>query len=104
LGWIFFRAENLTDATGIITNIFTLHESPGPIHRSILWLGMVGIAIKIGLVLFLFITDEKIHLLSAGHLKDSWIHKYRMPIFAALVAAIAFLGNWGDVQFIYFQF
>jgi alginate O-acetyltransferase complex protein AlgI len=104
LGWIFFRAENVSDASMIIRNIFSLHESVGPVHRSILWLGLVGIAIKMGLVIFLFLTDEKIHLLSSGQLKESRIHKYRMPIFAALVAAIAFLGNWGEVQFIYFQF
>ncbi|MDZ4751322.1 MAG: MBOAT family protein [Flavobacteriales bacterium] len=102
--WIFFRADNSSDAFTIIKNLFTLFESDVAPHRTIQWLGLTGLSFKIFLILSLFIGDKWIHGLSRGEFSGSLIHRYRMALYAALIACIVFLGNWGEVQFIYFQF
>jgi D-alanyl-lipoteichoic acid acyltransferase DltB (MBOAT superfamily) len=103
-GWIFFRAETLQGALLIVKNIFTLHTSGAALPDFIQWMGLPGLAIKLVLFFFLLLTDAFFNRFSSGEMQGTIAHRYRMFVFASLVAAIGFIGNWGEVQFIYFQF
>lgn len=96
--WIFFRANNLTDAWKIIVKIFTDFGSALFVRWEIFFVAIICMTI----LFFKEITDEffpnKFELLNN---KNKYV---RIIAMALLFCLIIFLGIFDSGQFIYFQF
>ncbi|MFM9984138.1 MAG: MBOAT family O-acyltransferase [Flavobacteriales bacterium] len=102
IGWIFFRAENVTDAYYIIKSIFTLNSTQAGLPEDLQMFGIPGLAWKILLALSFLIYDPLLHNLTRNEYKvGSYL---RLMVYSVLAAMILLLGFWGEVEFIYFQF
>lgn len=108
--WIFFRANSLTDAWYIISNLFRgitgQVSSIGMLSNSLSGFGFnkYELAVAVGVILIM----EAIHLIqrhgSIRHMmrdKPIW---FRWSLYYALIFMILFLGAYGNQEFIYFQF
>jgi alginate O-acetyltransferase complex protein AlgI len=102
IGWIFFRAENVTDAYSIIQSIFTMNSGVTGLPEDLQMFGIPGLAWKILLALSFLIYDPWIHKLTRNKFRTG--SYLRLLVYAALAAMILLLGFWGEVEFIYFQF
>lgn len=95
LAWIFFRAESLSQAFRFIGHMFS--------HS---WLicpdGELRVAILYAVILLLleWLQRESQHPLSIAH----WPLPIRWSVYIALSLMILVFGNFGKVEFIYFQF
>lgn len=104
LGWIFFRAESVSDAWVVIKGIFTGQGSSWVPPDEIMTFGYLSLAFKLGLVLVFMAVDLTMHRFSRGVYDHRTGHWFRLSLFAYLAALILLIGYWGDVEFIYFQF
>jgi alginate O-acetyltransferase complex protein AlgI len=98
IGWIVFRAQNLSDAAYIITHLTSSAGATAvAIERS---------QVLFGVVLILFL--ESVQALQNGREVTKILAArpavYRWTVYFGLVYSIIFLGAFGDHQFIYFQF
>jgi alginate O-acetyltransferase complex protein AlgI len=106
-GWIFFRANNISDGIYIISHLFTGWEGLGiqalkasPFFGSLKFHLVVGV-VSVGMLLL-------IHLLQGDNHFDQWLSKKRVSLrwaaYYSMVLAILLLGHFGTREFIYFQF
>ncbi len=103
--WIFFRANNITEAFYIISNIFTgwkgffSLEAMGRLifFKDLRFEAFVSV-FSIGVLLFIEKKGSFIDWVSHKPIVIRWIFYY------FLVLMILLLGNFGQKQFIYFQF
>ena len=103
-GWIFFRANNISDAIYVIKNMFINIGNGVPIDQ----LGLDSFQLKVA---FLSIgVMELVHLIQEYKkktireiisTKPIWI---RWSLYYILVLCIILLGTFGSQEFIYFQF
>lgn len=113
LGWIFFRADSLSDAWYILTHLasgfdrtWQLVLSP---HGPFLFCESLGMTVReFGVALLSICALEAVHLLQQGGSIREMVGRWSMPlrwsVYAAAVWAILLLGRFGEQQFIYFQF
>jgi alginate O-acetyltransferase complex protein AlgI len=105
--WIFFRANNLSDAIYIISHLFTGWEDLGiqalkatPFFGPLKFNLVVGV-VSVGMLLL-------IHLLQGDNHFDQWLSKKRVglrwAVYYSMVLAILLFGHFGSKEFIYFQF
>jgi D-alanyl-lipoteichoic acid acyltransferase DltB (MBOAT superfamily) len=100
LGWLFFRANSLSDAMLLLKNLFVL----APITEVFNMITPGALLINLALIAILelahyFETDKEfIRSLSARPALVRW------PAYVAVTLAILYLGASAGQQFIYFQF
>lgn len=104
--WIFFRAQNLSDAWYIVTHLLTgWNEVCTGDLQSVLILGSHRFFV---MALILIGTMETVHLLQAkGNIEDILNNKpiwLRWTVYYVLILSIMLLGNFNSQEFIYFQF
>lgn len=100
--WIFFRASSFDQATAIIKGIITFQPQPGFLPSVFVPLNGAVIVGKILLLLVFILIDRKVTEAVFGTRVISANRK--VWLFAALLASLALFGQWGKVDFIYFQF
>lgn len=95
--WIFFRAETITDALRYIVRMLG-----GPLFERGVWHGQYisSIIYVLALLLIEWIQRDKQHALEINHLPVV----ARWPIYVVSCLVVIELGNFGAVEFIYFQF
>ncbi len=94
--WIFFRANNVTDAFTIIGKIFTNHRAPF-VDKSVFVYGLIALFILI----FKETKDNfnwNIHFMHSKHTVVRYIST------VALIVYVLLFGSYANGQFIYFQF
>ncbi|EKD27830.1 MAG: putative poly(Beta-D-mannuronate) O-acetylase, partial [uncultured bacterium] len=101
LGWIFFRANNISDAFYIITHIidFSTFRAIGD-----LGIGRKELAMAISLILLLktvHILQDKISFEKVFVMSNKIV---RWTVYYSIFYGIIFLGVFGKKEFIYFQF
>jgi D-alanyl-lipoteichoic acid acyltransferase DltB (MBOAT superfamily) len=94
--WIFFRANNVTEAFYIVTNIFDFGGEVFYDYK-IFFYGIIGL-------LILFINDLIIENNPNSIIENSKINYKSVIYFTFLVCLILFIGVFNGGQFIYFQF
>lgn len=106
--WIFFRANDVSEAAGMIRNIFSGWQglfSIDNIGRNI-FLGQGAKAFVVAIALIVFM--ESIHMIqrhgSIRHMLDKRPAYIRFAIYIILILGIIFLGQFQNTEFIYFQF
>lgn len=105
--WIFFRANNIGDATYIISYLFNdLQLTWQYIEKNITFLGVSSIDLIINCLLILFL--ETIHIIQTKGsirkrlaMEPSYI---RWSVYYGIIITIILLGEFSTSQFIYFQF
>ena len=101
LAWIFFRANNITDAFTLVQNLFTFQG----FNLTIPEFGKFDFLIAGGAILFMEIVhliERKENIRTYIGRKPIWI---RWGMYYALTMAILLFGAIGEKQaFIYFQF
>jgi D-alanyl-lipoteichoic acid acyltransferase DltB (MBOAT superfamily) len=108
--WIFFRANNVSDAFYVIKNSFTglaanardlMHHVPLQLN-----LGSTNAQIAVGIAAIVLM--EAIHIFQNRHSMTEWIRTkpiyIRWSIYYAVFFLILFFGVYENRQFIYFQF
>lgn len=95
LAWVFFRAESVSHAVGILGRVFsTMPAFDGlTVYYRSLALGAFILAVE-------WLQRDKQHGLDCRE----WPLPVRWPAYGTVVAAILVLGNFGSTEFIYFQF
>jgi len=94
--WIFFRANNLTEAFYIVKSIFNF-KTALYINSKVFFFGIVGLII-------LFINDYIVENNKNSILLNSNINYKSAVYFAFLICLTLFMGVFNGGQFIYFQF
>jgi uncharacterized membrane protein (DUF106 family) len=103
--WIFFRANNISDALFIISHLFTGWGNFGagalaPFLGSLKFKLVVGV-VSIAILLL-------VHLLQGERNLTDWLSERRMRLrwsfYYAMILAILLFGHFGSKEFIYFQF
>ncbi len=102
IGWIFFRANTLSDAVYILTHLFQdISFSSKGIIKGVDWLDL---SIAFGAILFM----ELIHLIqehrSIRQFLDNKPLLLRWSIYLAIILLILLFGVFNGTKFIYFQF
>jgi len=99
--WIFFRANNLSDALYIISNITHL----GPVGNINLFTFRADFILSIFLIIVLFIVDilEEKMAFSETIIRNSPVY-LKWAMLMGIVLSIFILGKWEDIDFLYFQF
>jgi D-alanyl-lipoteichoic acid acyltransferase DltB (MBOAT superfamily) len=100
--WIFFRAQSFEQATQVIKGIVTFQSQPGFLPSVF---GPLNGAVIIGKILMLVVfvlIDRKVTEIVLG--TRAMGSNRKVWLFAALLACLALFGQWGKVDFIYFQF
>jgi alginate O-acetyltransferase complex protein AlgI len=99
IAWIFFRANNVTDAFTILRNILTL--KPGP-----LFIGFAaGFVYSIMLIIFLVVSEvNQEYFQNKYSLMYSRVPVVRFTGYALLIVTMLMIGVFNGGQFIYFQF
>lgn len=101
IAWIFFRADSITHALTVINGIFT---------PSLLSIPQLVFADKVYVTLALIVVFVMIEWLGRGQqyaiekLVSRWYWPFRMIFYYGITYLIMSFGNFGDNQFIYFQF
>jgi D-alanyl-lipoteichoic acid acyltransferase DltB (MBOAT superfamily) len=98
LAWVFFRADSAAQAVHYLFRMLTLRTGDGySIDVSQVWpfLALIG-----GLVLAEWHQRDKQHALQVGALPGP----ARWAIYVVVFVAILVAGNFGEIEFIYFQF
>jgi hypothetical protein len=93
LGWIFFRADNLTQAYSYINHLFSVSLFSMPKQRDTILLIIILIIVE-------WIQKNKQHGLEIDRIR---ITAFRWAIYYAVILAILNFGA-SQQQFIYFQF
>jgi D-alanyl-lipoteichoic acid acyltransferase DltB (MBOAT superfamily) len=98
IGWIYFRAANITQANYVVTQIFNSNWSPLYIgEKTQMAYGIFGI-------LFLFIIEAFQKNRNAHEFFNAFGLKTRWSMYLALTLIILLIGVSEGEQFIYFQF
>lgn len=101
-GWIFFRANSMSDAIYVIKNMFTDIGNSVPIDQLGLDSFQLNVAfLSIGLMELVHLIQEKKSVREIISTKPIWI---RWTLYYVLVLWIILLGSFGSQEFIYFQF
>lgn len=101
-GWIFFRANNISDAIYIVRNMFTNIGNSVPIDQLGLDSFQLKVAfISIGVMELVHLIQEKKSIREIISTKPIWI---RWSLYYILILWIILLGTFGSQEFIYFQF
>jgi len=102
IGWIFFRANSLTDAAYIFTHLFQgISFNIPTLDLGFGWVGLVYSLIIIGFMEFIHVIQEHIRMrqfLSNKPLLMRW------SIYLIIIALIVLFGVFDKTEFIYFQF
>jgi D-alanyl-lipoteichoic acid acyltransferase DltB (MBOAT superfamily) len=102
IGWIFFRAKNVSDAFYILTHLFTNISFNIPrLNMGIGWSGFIYCSAIIGFMEFIHLIQEHRSIRQFLDTKSIW---FRWTIYIILIYAILFFGVFNKTQFIYFQF
>jgi D-alanyl-lipoteichoic acid acyltransferase DltB (MBOAT superfamily) len=102
--WIFFRANSLADASYIVSHLFTNLS-----FRPSLYGTMPGGAYEFAIAVAAILLMELVHWIQMTngsarrfiYRQPVWL---RWPAYYALVLVIIMFGQFGLIQFIYFQF
>ena len=97
ISWVFFRARSLSGAFGIFGHIAS-NKFFDPSYWHGQYTGYILMALAL-LVIEWFQRDKQ-HALQIAHTDYAW----RWAAYAACTLSILILGNFGAVDFIYFQF
>lgn len=102
IGWVFFRANNVSDIIYILTHLFTnLTWSIPDMRISLGWLRFIYLS---GMILFL----EFVHIIQAHkgmrQFLDDKPQFLRWTIYLIILLLLLLFGVYEKVQFIYFQF
>jgi hypothetical protein len=100
--WIFFRASSFEQATAIIKGIVTFQSQPGFLPSVFVPLNGAVIMGKILMLLVFVLIDKRVTEIVFG--ARAIRANRKIWLFAALLASLALFGQWGKVDFIYFQF
>ena len=106
--WIFFRAENVSDAFYIVTHLFSGLSSLSfaKIKSDLGSLGLIYFEILIAIVAIVFM--EWIHFIQRHQSIRQMLSQrplwFRWAVYYAMIFGITFLGVFSQAQFIYFQF
>ena len=100
--WIFFRSSSFDQAISIIKGIVTFQSQPGFLPSVFVPLNGAVIMGKILLLAVFVFIDRRVTEVLFGTRAISANRK--MWLFAVLLASLALFGQWGKVDFIYFQF
>jgi len=106
--WIFFRANTISDAFCIISNLFAGWGSAFTVTGlenipfwSDLKFEFVVSLIAIGILLFVQLMERHGNIIDRLSAQPVW---FRWPAYYFILEAILLFGNFGSKQFIYFQF
>ncbi|MDP4951612.1 MAG: MBOAT family protein [Flavobacteriales bacterium] len=100
--WIFFRATSFEQAIQVIKGIATFQSQPGFLPSVFVPLNGAVIIGKILMLVVFVLIDRKVTEIVLGTRAIGSNRK--VWLFAALLACLALFGQWGKVDFIYFQF
>jgi D-alanyl-lipoteichoic acid acyltransferase DltB (MBOAT superfamily) len=100
--WIFFRSSSFDQATSIIRGIVTFQSQPGFLPSVFVPLNGAVIMGKILLLVVFVFIDRRVTEIVFGTRAISANRK--IWLLAVLLASLALFGQWGKVDFIYFQF
>lgn len=100
--WIFFRANNTTEALVFIENIFEKDFWNAPLNLFRFAVDMHLSFISIGLLILIEILEEKYSLYHKIKLLRYSLIKWLL--LALLIFTILLLGVWEEADFLYFQF
>lgn len=101
IGWVFFRANNISDAIYILTHMFPLNFSYANLSYG---LEMHEFLLAVGLIVFLMIIQaiqERMSIIDYLMARPGWV---RYPIYIIFILIIILLGVFNQSPFIYFQF
>jgi D-alanyl-lipoteichoic acid acyltransferase DltB (MBOAT superfamily) len=102
IGWVFFRADSLSDAIYILTNSLSgLSFEIKKLGISTGYLGLVYYLAILGLLIGVQLLQTRISITKFLSKKPLII---RWGIYIVILLGILFFGQYGDSQFIYFQF
>lgn len=100
--WIFFRATSFDQAIQVMRGIVTFQSQPGFLPSVFVPLNGAVIIGKILMLVVFVLIDRKVTEIVLGTRAIGSNRK--VWLFAALLACLALFGQWGKVDFIYFQF
>ncbi len=108
IAWVFFRANTLSDAIWLLTNIFPLNLQT-LFNGNIFEIGLDKADFVLAIIMIISlvigqIINRKINILESLK-KEAWW--FRWSIYIILIFTIIILGaygEYGESQFIYFQF
>jgi alginate O-acetyltransferase complex protein AlgI len=105
--WIFFRANNISDALYIISHLFigwgnvTARALKAAPFFDPLKFHLVAGVVSVGILLLIHLSQGDNHF-------DQWLSKKRVSlrwtVYYSMAVAILLFGNFGNKEFIYFQF
>ncbi len=106
--WIFFRANSISDAIYLVSNlfagwgnVFTAKAAENIAFWKPLRFELVVSLISIGILLFVELLERRGNIIDRFSEKPVWV---RWPVYYSLIVSILLFGNFGSKQFIYFQF
>ena len=102
ISWVYFRAESVADANFIAQKITFLQYDLDSLISFILENGRVKLAGILGILFIFVFVDPFMDKLVKGKVQVSKALNY--AIYASIAALILIAGNFGKVDFIYFQF
>jgi D-alanyl-lipoteichoic acid acyltransferase DltB (MBOAT superfamily) len=100
--WIFFRATSFDQAIQVMSGIVTFQSQWGSLPGVFVPLSGQVIVGKILMLLVFILVDRRITEVAMG--TRVMRSNRKIWLFALLLASLALFGQWGKVDFIYFQF
>jgi hypothetical protein len=100
--WIFFRATSFDQAIQVMRGIVTFQSQWGSLPGVFVPLSGQVIVGKILMLLVFILVDRRITEVAIG--TRVMRSNRKIWLFALLLASLALFGQWGKVDFIYFQF
>jgi D-alanyl-lipoteichoic acid acyltransferase DltB (MBOAT superfamily) len=101
--WIFFRANDVSQAIGYILNIFSSSLFSRPNINTLILKEVLITIVFIGLLILMeWNGRESKHALE--NLSKKWSPVKRNVFYFGIICVIFIFGNWGELDFIYFQF
>jgi len=100
--WIFFRATSFDQAIQVMRGIVTFQSQWGSLPGVFVPLSGQVIVGKILMLLVFILVDRRITEVAMG--TRVMRSNRKIWLFALLLASLALFGQWGKVDFIYFQF
>ena len=102
IGWIFFRANNVSEALYIVSNLFSKISFTIPsLNMGLTYFGLVYILMLIGFLMFVEFIQERT---SIKKLLETFPVAIRWSGYIVLLLIITTFGVFNHTQFIYFQF
>ena len=103
LGWIFFRANSISDALYILTHLFSNWSLSFPVRHGGVggWPGFFTVILLVLLLIVIQLIQEFIGVKKLLSTKPFWV---RGIIYLVIILVILLIGVFGSAPFIYFQF